>query len=105
MNAYTVLLRSYREKLTKEPWAFWILVTVMAPSLIMISCAQQHNPPINPSHAVVTAFEWPSIAITYSGGVPVNDSFDLPYAVAVDKAGYAYVADAGNDLILKISPA
>lgn len=37
-------------------------------------------------------------------GPGIAASFNLPSAIAVDKAGYVYVTDSGSDLIRKITP-
>jgi len=40
-----------------------------------------------------------------NNGIGTAASFDLPFGIAVDSSGTVYVADAGNDLIRKITPA
>jgi serine/threonine protein kinase, bacterial len=46
-----------------------------------------------------------STTVGHEDGIGTNASFKSPYAVAVDSNGNVYVADAGNDMIRKITPA
>jgi serine/threonine-protein kinase len=84
---------------------YLIILVVISTTMIRSSggCKKLNNPPINTSNAVVTTFAGPGFGNNYYGGILIIGSFEQPSGVAVDKLGYVYVADAGNDLILKIS--
>jgi len=55
--------------------------------------------------AIVTTFAGYGGAGSNNGTGPLSAAFNNPTGVAVDKAGNVYVADAGNNLIRKISTA
>ena len=55
--------------------------------------------------AIVSTFAGYGGAGSNNGAGPLSAAFNHPTGVAVDKAGNVYVADAGNNLIRKISTA
>jgi len=67
-------------------------------------CKKLANSPVNLSQAVVTTLAGPAIEGSVTGAGPLS-SFNHPTGIAVDASGNLYVADQGNNVIRKISPA
>jgi serine/threonine protein kinase, bacterial len=88
-----------------KPFIFLVVAAAIAFGLTMPACQKPNNstPPINPSNAVVTTLAGPSFGGS-TAGAGSTSSFNYPYGVAVDASGNLYVADAGNNVIRKISP-
>jgi sugar lactone lactonase YvrE len=87
------------------------LLTNTVPAPVVIKAPEITNPPVPTPSPVVPAPRFtPPIIV---GGIGVAGSsdglgtqarFSSPGAIAVDSAGYIYLADMGNDTIRKISP-
>jgi sugar lactone lactonase YvrE len=60
---------------------------------------------INPAGIITTAVGSGNYAYSGDGGLATNASIEVPRGMAMDAAGNLYLAEAGNSIIRKITPA
>jgi sugar lactone lactonase YvrE len=81
----------------------WNLAVDGAGNLIVADTANSMIRKVTPA-GVVTTVAGVAGVFSYNDGPAATATFDTPSAVAVDKAGNIYVADAKNNAVRKITP-